>query len=178
MDWLKRAAKKLGIVTVILCVGMTALSCGQDGKIYGAVVCDDFWYLGSVGGFPGTFYEATYYEVSAGTYDVYYNLWDGAAYYPGPTSLFYFYATYSVEAEKGSFPLVDGEDRNFALYLSYFGMAKAGDVSAIKPQQRISIPMTDTMTWTENGVRVKVTNRIVELSPQQIANLAPTHLKK
>jgi hypothetical protein len=134
-----RAAMRIGIALLVLGVGLFAASCGKDGSIYGAVDWEGALIYASIGGFPSNGYANTYYQITPGSYNVYYTLWDGFYYYPGywlgpayqNDPSYYWICTYSVEADKGSFPLIDGKDRSFALYLAYDGMYKAGSVQSL-----------------------------------------------
>ncbi|MGO9310304.1 MAG: hypothetical protein ACLQDL_14960, partial [Spirochaetia bacterium] len=93
---------------------------------------------------------------------------------------YYWKCTYSVEAEKGSFPLVDGKDRSFALYLAYDGMYKAGSVQSLQaPAQGQSLtPRLGTQSWTGDGLLITVTNEIVKLAPEDIAKIAKTQIER
>ncbi len=186
---LGKAAKRIGVVFLVLGAVLFAASCGKDGNIYGFVDWDGTLYASSIGGFPAGGYGNTYYQISPGTYKVYYTLWDGTYYYPGwylgpafeHDPNWVYDCTYSVEADKGSFPFVDGEDRYFGLYLAYEGMYKAGDVSSIeRPAQGSGslTPMLGTQSWTQNGLRVTVTTKIVQLTPEEISKLTNSQMQK
>ncbi len=85
--------------------------------------------------------------------------------------------TYTVKADKGSFPFQDGDDREFGLYLAYEGLYKAGDVKSIKPPAKDSkelTPRLGTQSWTQGGLSITVTGEIVKLSPEDLAKLPKT----
>lgn len=186
-----RAAMRIGIALLVLGVGLFAASCGKDGSIYGEVTWDYTLYYASLGGFPSHGYASTYYTISAGTYNVYYTLqwWDGAAYEYSPgvwvsdpyNPAWYWKSTYTVEADKGSFPLVNGKDHYFSLYMSWDGMVKSGDVNYIEtPAQhsKSSSPKLGTQSWTEDGLLITVKNEIVKLSPEDLLKIGKTQMEK
>ena len=187
MKRLWKTAKRIKIVLIIICIGLTALSCGKDGSIFGAVVWDYTLYYASIGGFPSSGTYGVYYKINPGTYNVYYTIYDGIYYYPGywvgagGNSSYYWIASYSVTAEEGSFPLIDGEDKQFALWLAIDGMYKAGAVNYILSPPRDLQSMTPklgTQSWTENGLRITVTNRIAQLTPEEFSRIEQTHMEK
>jgi hypothetical protein len=182
-----KAAKRTGIVLLVLGVGLFTASCGKDGSVYGAVTWDYYLYYASLGGFPSSGSANIYYKVSPGTYNVYYTLDDGTYYSPGwyvgypydPS--YYWQSTYTVEADKGSVPFINGEDLYFELYLSWSGLYKYGDVRYIgTPSQppKSMEPKPGTQSWTENGLRITVTNTIVRLSPEDLSKIEKTHMEK
>ena len=180
---LGRAAKALGML-MALAVIMLAVGCGKDGKIYGSVIYDGIWVDGYVGGFPSYAVPSVYYEIKEGTYDVYYLLTDGTSYYPGyyytlPTdSTTYYHFTYTVTADSGSFPFVDGKDRRFGLYLAYDWLYLTGDVKGLPIQRDAAAPKSGTRTWTVDGLKITVTGSVVALTPDQVSKLPRTKFQK
>jgi hypothetical protein len=172
------AAKRIGIAVLVLGVALSALSCGKDGNIYGDIVWDynsvsSFAYIIG-GGFPSTglSYGASYL-ISPGTWAFQYNIWDGVRWWPGPDGTWAYSGTYSVTADPGSFPFISGKDTNFELYCSYYGLAKYGSVSSIAPVNGTTpAPKLGTQTWTQNGLRIEVTTKVVQLSPEDLAKLS------
>jgi hypothetical protein len=181
-----RAITRIVIAVLVLGVILLAAGCGMDGKIYGSVDWDYTRDWASIEGFPVSGYSNTYYEINPGTYNVYYTLVDDSGnYYPGiyygNDPSYYWQATYSVQADKGSFPMVDGMDRYFDLYLGWDGLYKYGAVSAIETPAQGSgtkAPRLGTQSWTANGLLITVTNNIVKLTPEEIAKLSKTQMKK
>ena len=96
--------------------------------------------------------------------------------YPNDPS-WYWIATYTVEVDKGKFPMIDGKERTFYLYLGYDGMYKYGDVRAIRPlAQRLESPTSNlgTQTWSENGLYFTVTNKVAKLTSDEVSKLGKT----
>jgi len=178
-----RAAMRIVIALLVLGVVLFAASCGKDGNIYGSLTWD-YWAFGSVGGFPppSTLLQNVDYQVSAGTYEVRYYIYDGFLYWPGGTlSPFYYWDSfYTVEVDKGSFPFVNGKDNYFSLYLSEGGMYKAGAVSSIQTPGQGSngvIPTPAPQTWTQNGLIITVTNKAVAMTPDVLSKLKNLQLQ-
>ncbi len=186
--------KRIGIAVFVLGVALSAMSCGKSGAVYGQVsVYDpvglDVSYFAS---FPSYAYLDTYYQTQEGTYDFYFNLYDASYHYPAfyynatdpitypnpdDANLVY-YGTYTVEAEKGTL-LADGKDNYFTLGLYYEGMYKMGSgIKSIAPSSKDGKPVAPqlgTKSWTENGMLITVTTKIVKLTPEQLKN--QIHLK-
>jgi len=130
-------------VAVALGLVLLLAGCGKAGKIYGSVDHDGIWQDGYIGGFPSNGYFGTYYEVPAGTYDLYWRLYDGSStYYPDSVS--YWHSTYTVEADGGKLFFANGDDRYFDLYLGYTAIYKGGSVKSA------------AQTWTQDGLRITV----------------------
>lgn len=150
---------------MVLAVLMLLSSCGKAGDIYGSLDWQYYCY-GSIGGFPppNTIVRNAEYKVDEGTYEVKYINYDGTYYYPGgydyPSS--YYDSYYTVAENKGGF-LSDGKDNHFHLYLSIYGLVKSGDARALVPNQ----------IWTENGLTISVTNKVVPLTPEISKELVP-----
>ncbi len=176
------AAMKIGIVLLVVGASMLAASCGKDGSIYGSVTWD-YWAYGNVGGFPppSSIVPNAEYQVSAGTHEVIYYICDGTYYWPGGTLApqFYWDCLYTVAADKGSFPLVNGQDSYFSLYLSMGGMYKAGSVNSIQTPAEESngtVPAPAPQTWTQNGLIITVTNKAVAMTPDVLSKLGSSEL--
>ena len=166
---LGRGAKSLGMLMALALV-LLAVGCGKDGKIYGYMEWDGVVQLGSyVEGFPSYVYPDQYYEVKSGTHAVVYQLYYNSLYYPSPTTYFQF--TYTVEADSGSFPFVDGKDHHFGLYLGYDWMYITGDVKGLPTQRGAAGSKAGTRTWTEDGLKITVTGSVVNLTPDQVSKL-------
>jgi hypothetical protein len=154
-----------------LAVAFTSCS-GRDGIIYGQYYNAGTVYYGSLGGFPSTYITPyTDYRIDEGTYDVFYTLSDGAKYYPGNLfgtgsgdDTWKWHSTYTVTADKGA-PFMDGSDKYFELYLGYGGLSKFGDVKAIAGKGLA--PKLGAASWTQDGLKITVTNEIVSLSETQ-----------
>jgi hypothetical protein len=169
---------KKTIVLILVAVAILVSSCtlftGSPGNIYGEYYYDgsSLPYL-SLGGFPpGLIYPYNYYTISPGTYAVYYQIYSSVyGYVPSLSS--YYYATYSVSANPGSF-LSNGSDKHFGLYLSYNGLDNFGNGASVylsqTPGAKVT-PKLGTFSWTQNGLTVTVTNSIVQLTADQLAKL-------
>jgi hypothetical protein len=181
---------RIAVTMVIFAIVLLSLAgcnifSGKDGTIYGSFDFDgtSLWYL-SLGGFPsGTIYDNQNYMIDPGTYDVYYTIYKSPYYYPGSTgtgdsdSTYYWHATYTVTADKGAFLFQDGKDKYFNLYLGYYGMYKYGQVKGLAGLASKSMePEARTATWTQDGLRITVTNEIVKLSPEEAAKLGSTKI--
>ncbi len=188
------AAKRIGLAVLVLGVALSALSCGKAGAVYGQVsvydpVALDVSYFSS---FPSYAYLDTYYQTQEGMYDFYFNLYDANYYYPAWYANLYdpitypdpndatlvYQGTYTVEADKGSL-LADGKDNYFTLGLYYDGLYKIGSgIKSIVPSSQNGKPVAPqlgTKSWTENGMLITVTTKIVKLTPEQLKN--QTHMK-
>ena len=94
------------------------------------------------GGVPSYIVASSEHTISPGTYNCYHTLrwFDGSFYEYSPgwyigypyDSSYYWKSTYSVEADKGSFPFVDGKNHYFNFYLSWYGLYKGVDVRYIE----------------------------------------------
>jgi hypothetical protein len=61
------------------------------------------------------------------------------------------------------------------------GMYKDGDVSAIRPlAQRLEspTPKPGTQTWSENGLRFTITNKVGKLTSDEVSKLGKTSFAK
>ncbi len=174
-----RVVKLIAISLVLLGVALTAVSCGQAGKIYGDVVWDGTLYYNIGGGFPSTslIYGATYL-IQAGTWTYKYYVYYGGYYYPyGTSSPYYYYTgTYTVSAEPGTIPFINGTDNYFELYCSYAGLGKTGAVSSIVPPADGSAPAITpklgTQTWTQNGLQITATTSVAKMTTEDLANMS------
>ncbi len=188
MSLFRNVSLKRGALIGLLVLGVLLLlsSCGKDGNIYGDLTWDGYVYSASVGGFPSLVTSSTEYQISAGSYNVYYTLQDPISgyYYPGyyesaPTDPSYYYSdTYTVSVNKGGI-LTNGADNYFSLYMSYGGLVKSGSVSYAAPQgsSKATAPQLGTQSWTEDGLLITVTNQIVKLSADDVAKLKKTQFK-
>ncbi len=167
---------RIGLALIVLEFVILAASCGKDGNIYGSLTWDYYAY-GNVGGFPppSTLAQNVEYQISAGTYEVQYYIWDGTLYWPGGTATpnYYFDSYYTVAADKGAFPFINGTDSHFGLYLSEAGMYKYGAVSSIQTPSQGS----GTLTWTQDGLVITVTNKAVAMTPEVLSKLQSSQLK-
>jgi hypothetical protein len=167
--------KKILLLAVVA-LALTASSCmiGQDGNVYGAYTYDGIACSCSLGGFPSPAYENHYYEISPGTYEIYYHVQDSSLkYYPGPTSSYDYYSVYKVSANTGEF-LQDGSDKYFDLYLAYGGLYNEGDSTYFSLSQAPGAkpaPRLGTYSWCKNGLTITVTTSIVQLTADQAAKL-------
>jgi hypothetical protein len=152
----------LAAALALALAGCDALT-GKDGKVFGSVDWDYSLYYVELGGFPASGTRNTNYEVTSGSYDVYYTLFDGIYYYPGYQagypygSSYYWHSHYTVKAEKG-------EVAYFSLYLGWNGMSKSGIATAIAPPASGGMalpPAAGARTWTEGGLQITVTNEIL-----------------
>jgi hypothetical protein len=163
-----RVVKRIAIALIILGIVMSAISCGKKGNVYGSMTWDYSLYIYSLGGgWPSTIYKGVPYQVQEGTFPFYYYNY----YYVGSTLYYYstVYGTYTVVAQGGGL-FSDGGDNNFQLYASIYGLIKSGTgVSSIVLPTIGSAPVTNTQTWTEGGLRITVTNKIVKMTPEEIA---------
>jgi hypothetical protein len=141
-----RRAAALGAALALAAV-LSLAGCGKPGKIYGAAGHDGTWIDGALGGFPSSGYFGVYYEIRAGTYDLYWQLFDGSNYWPAYS--YYWHATYTVEADGGKLFFVDGKDHYFTLYLGYDALYKGGDVKSAQAPK-------GSQTWTQDGLRITV----------------------
>ncbi len=68
-----KIVRRIGIAFVLLGIVLFAVSCGQDGNIWGDVIWDGTLFYSIGGGFPsnGVIYGATY-QISAGTWSYQY----------------------------------------------------------------------------------------------------------
>lgn len=180
--------KRIAIALVVLGVALSAVSCGKDGNIYGKVVVyNGSLYYGYFQSFPSGAYTNTDYQMQAGTYNYYYNVYDSYGYfYPAwylwyegysvsPYDYTYVYkGTYTTQADKGSFPFINGQDNYFILGLYYNGLQKTGSgISSILPPSQgggAPIPQTGTKSWTEDGLQITATSQIVKLTPEELNN--------
>ena|SRR5271157_5181548 len=167
-----RAALRIGVALLVVGACMLAAGCGKDGSIYGSMVWDQYFNYLSIGGFPTNISYGGAYQISPGTYNCVYQLWDGGVNYSPGVGLVWV-STYSVAADKGSFPFVNGQDHHFQLYLSwYYGLVKAGNVNSIEtPAQQSVTPTPGTTSWTEDGILITVTNTIVNLASEDLSKL-------
>jgi hypothetical protein len=173
-----RVTTLIAVALMVLGVALSAVSCGQPGKIYGDIVWDPSTLYYSIGGgFPtsGLSYGASYL-ISAGSWTYKYYIYYGGYYYPGGYSYpaYYYTGTYTVAAESGSFPFVNGSDNYFELYCSYNGMVKSGAVSSIPPANGsvpTVTPQLGTQSWTQNGLRITVTNNVAKITPEDLAQM-------
>jgi hypothetical protein len=174
--------KRIAIALLVLGMGLFAASCGKDGNIYGALAWD-YSATGTIGGFPsGGLAQNVEYQVSAGTYEIKYYIFDGTYYWPGgyTTLSYYWDAFYTVTADKGSFPFVNGKDCSFSLYLSEGGVYKYGAVKSIQTPSQGSngvTPAPAPQTWTQNGLIISVTNKAVAITPDVLSELRSSHLQ-
>ena len=179
---MRKKVKGIGIVMLVLGIVLLASGCGKDGSIYGSLTWD-YIITGTIGGFPSGGLSANVeYQVSAGTWEIRYYIFDGTYYWPGgstssPTN--YWDAYYTVSVDKGSFPFVNGTDSYFELYLSEGGVYKAGSVKSIQPAQGSNgaIPTPESQTWTQGGLIITVTNKAVAMNPDVLSELKNSHLK-
>lgn len=161
-----KVAKRIAIVLAVLGIVLSAVSCGQQGNIYGDVVCDGtLFYVDNGGLFSPGLTLGTNYQISAGTYNYAYYVSYLGSYYP-PTG--YYAGTYSVSANPGGF-LTNGSDNYFQLYCSYAGMYKSGAVNSVVPGN--FTPQLGTRTWTQGNLSITVTTQVVQASPQETAKL-------
>lgn len=173
-----RVLKLVAFALVVLVVALTAVSCGQKGKVYGDLVWDyTLLYVSYSGLFSSPSY-GTVYQIPEGTYNYKYQnrYFDGYYYYYWPSVNTAYAGTYTVTAEPGGFPFTNGSDDYFELYASIYGFGKSGSgVSSIAPPANGSAPTVTpklgTQTWTENGLRITVTTNIVNLSDEERATL-------
>jgi hypothetical protein len=143
------------------------VGCGKDGTIYGSLTWDYAAY-GTVGGFPSSgLVQHADYQVAPGTYQVQFYIYDGSYYWPGGTTspTYYWNASYTVKANPGSFPLVNGADSYFGLYLSEGGLYKSGSVKTIHGSNRAP----SSQTWTEGGLTIAVSNEVAPIPPETLS---------
>lgn len=178
-----KTTRKIGFVILVLATCLIVTSCGKSGSIYGSVTWQYLAY-GTIGGFPpaSTIIAGDNYLVSAGTYQVQFYIFDGTYYWPGgatsPTEEWN--ASYTVTANPGSIPFVNGQDSYFSLYLTESGMVESGSVKSIRTATQGSNSATPTpapQTWTQDGLTITVTNQVVALGPDDIARLQQSKLK-
>ena len=177
---------KAVVMLAALALILLAVGCGQDGKIYGFLEWDYDIYAASVGGFPSYVNWDQYYEVKGGTHSVLYTLYDssGGHYYPSwyvygyNDSTMYWQFTYTVEADSGSFPFVDGKDHHFGLLLGYDGLYIAGDAKQLATQRAMTTGKAGTRSWSQDGLRITVTGAPVALTQDQVSRLARTRFVK
>jgi hypothetical protein len=177
-----KRARRTRIAVLVLGIVLFASSCGKDGNIYGSLTWDPV-ITGTIGGFPaGSLAPNVDYQVTAGTWEVKYYIFDGTHYWPGGTTYidYYWDAFYTVAADKGSIPFVNGAASYFSLYLSEGGMYKAGSVKSIENPDQDSNGAIQTpapQTWTQNGLIITVTNKAVAMTPDGLSKLKNSQLQ-
>jgi hypothetical protein len=141
--------------------------CGRDGTIYGSLTWD-YAAFGTMGGFPSSgLVQHADYQIAPGSYQVQFYIFDGASYWPGGTysPTYYWNGSYTVTADPGSFPFMNGADSYFSLYLSKGGLYKSGSVKAIHGPGR---PPT-SLTWKQDGLTITVSNEVTPIPAEALS---------
>jgi hypothetical protein len=184
------------VILLVATLGLTLSGCalltGSDGIVYG-----EFGFASGssvsayLEGFPsGTLYSNTYYEVAPGLHEIYYRIYYNGEYFPGNSgsvgngsanSDYWWYATYTVTANSGSFPWKDGDDKYFSFYLNrnYGLQLDSGDATiestfaadkAGRPSLDLA-PMKSSWTSSDGNVTVTVSSKIVQLAEEDLKAL-------
>jgi hypothetical protein len=171
--------KKFYILGLALFMTLFLGSCYfyYSGDVYGRLLTDtdaDKYYVYELGGFPGSgYYLNQDYLVSPGTYRVRYNeiyngqYWPGNAYGTGGIgglgSNYYWDCTYRVDGRFNS-------DQYFTLYLYHDGLGVSGvDSSSEYVGPRSLVDHPGTYVFTENGLTITVTAKIVSCEPGDLS---------
>lgn len=173
----KRLILGLALVAVLSLGGCMFFTGSIYGTLYTDTASSNYTHV-SIGGFPSYPVPGYSYEVSPGTYDVYYTEYYGGQYYPGAyesapyDSSWYYHYTYSVDGDFLS-------DQYFDLYLYYDGLYKSGTDASIKPVQEGGGVFTPgTYTWTKDGLTFTIKAEAVHLTPEEAAQLPVTTIIK
>ena len=161
--------KSKGLWRGFLLIGIMLffIGCGKEGTIYGSLTWD-YTFYGTVGGFPSSgLVQHADYQIAAGTYQVQFYIFDGTYYWPGGTTspTYYWNGSYTVTANPGSFPFLNGADSYFSLYLSEGGLYKSGSVKAIDGPSRAP----NSLTWTQDGLTITVSNEVAPIPAERLS---------
>ena len=147
----------------------SAVSCGKNGSIYGAVGADGTPY-GFVGGFPS--YISPWGPMTKSAKEPTKSSTMCTTLVTTTRGSGYYYSTYTVTANKGSL-LSDGKDSYFELYLGYDGLYKLGEVRSAGAVT----PRSGTQSWTQDGLLITVTNEIRPANPDELSKIQKTHFE-
>lgn len=159
--------RKIGLLFVLAMAFFALNGCGVDGKVYGSI---DWTYTPTVyyfsnSGFPSSVVATTEYTIAKGDYYFYYDLYDGYS-----TSSYY-YVSYTVTPNPGGI-ILDGKDKHFEIYLSWYGPDLTGlSVNALKTQANTLKPgEVKTEVKEFDGFTVRLSYSIAEMTADQKKN--------